>query len=78
VLLILEVCDQYSVCVTDLCVLTLACRRYLNPYFHSSYDNGTYVDVEPIAATAVVLARALHALAAPTGAPALKVISNWG
>jgi hypothetical protein len=49
------------------------CRQFLNPYFHSSYDNGSYVDVEPIAATAVVLARALHALAAPVGAPALKV-----
>ena len=44
-------------------------RQYINPYFHSSLDNGSFVAVEPMAAAAITLARALHAHASG-GVPA--------
>jgi len=47
--------------------------QFINPYYHSSFDNGTFSSVEPLVATAVLLARTLHALAAPAGSPPLVV-----
>lgn len=53
---------------------TPAChRQYINPYYQSAQDNGTQITLEPIVATAVMLARTLHSLAAPAGAQPLKV-----
>mmetsp|Transcript_23262 Transcript_23262/g.59421 ORF Transcript_23262/g.59421 Transcript_23262/m.59421 type:complete len:704 (-) Transcript_23262:480-2591(-) len=34
--------------------------QYINPYYASSYDNASYVAVQPITHTAIVLARMLH------------------
>ncbi|KAJ9505981.1 hypothetical protein QJQ45_016966 [Haematococcus lacustris] len=47
--------------------------QMIDPYFHSAYDNASWVAVEPIMVGAALLARALHALAAPPGAPPLQV-----
>ncbi|GFH13456.1 nicastrin, partial [Haematococcus lacustris] len=54
-------------------VITEFDRQMINPYFHSSYDNASWVAVEPIMVGAALLARALHALAAPPGTPPLQV-----
>eukprot|EP00798_Chlamydomonas_sp_ICE-L_P024579 gene24579-10192_t len=37
--------------------------QYKNPYYHSILDNGTYVQVEALVSTAILLARTLHTLA---------------
>jgi hypothetical protein len=42
-------------------------------YHFTEFDNGTFVFIEPMVSAAVVLARALHALAAPPGAPPVVV-----
>ncbi|KAL6750838.1 Nicastrin-domain-containing protein [Haematococcus lacustris] len=54
-------------------VITEFDSQMINPYFHSAYDNASWVAVEPIMVGAALLARALHALAAPPGAPPLQV-----
>lgn len=54
-------------------VITEFDSQMINPYFHSAYDNASWVAVEPIMVGAALLARALHALAAPPGTPPLQV-----
>lgn len=42
-------------------------------YHFTDFDNGTFVFIEPMVSAAIVLARSLHALAAPPGAPPVVV-----
>ncbi len=48
-------------------------RAYINPYYQSGFDNGSFVTAQPLVSVAVLLARTLHALAAPAGAAPLLV-----
>lgn len=49
------------------------CRRFLNPYYHSSYDDEYQVSKESLVSSSVVLAHTLHMLATNTSNSTLKL-----
>eukprot|EP00195_Chlamydomonas_chlamydogama_P012863 CAMPEP_0202894688 /NCGR_PEP_ID=MMETSP1392-20130828/4034_1 /ASSEMBLY_ACC=CAM_ASM_000868 /TAXON_ID=225041 /ORGANISM="Chlamydomonas chlamydogama, Strain SAG 11-48b" /LENGTH=710 /DNA_ID=CAMNT_0049579449 /DNA_START=101 /DNA_END=2233 /DNA_ORIENTATION=+ len=57
-------------------VITEFDSQFKNPFYQSERDVGQYVDVQPMSAAALALARALHSLASPGGVPSVPLQVN--